>query len=101
MNGASYSNDFTTILRVSRCANLDHDDIDPNDDGRDPLPDPLAKTVLNLSMRTPSATVDEVTEEETGSSCRPERPDAPTARLPLLWEEQKLASVNPHRFSPW
>ena len=44
--GASYSNDFSTILRVSRRAHLDKDVSDKAADGRDPLPKDLAKATL-------------------------------------------------------
>lgn len=46
--GASYSNEFSTILRVSRRAYLDKDVSDVADDGRDPLPEDLAKATLTV-----------------------------------------------------
>jgi hypothetical protein len=59
--GASYSNEFSTILRVSRRAHLDKDVSDLAADGRDPLPKDLAKVTLTVfvkqdetEMRTPS-----------------------------------------------
>jgi hypothetical protein len=59
--GASYSNEFSTILRVSRRAHLDKDVSDLAADGRDPLPKDLAKVMLTVfvkqdetELRTPS-----------------------------------------------
>jgi hypothetical protein len=59
--GASYSNEFSTILRVSRRAHLDKDVSDLAADGRDPLPKDLAKVTLTVfvkqdetELRTPS-----------------------------------------------
>lgn len=37
-NGASYSNKFSTILRVSRTVRLGAEVSEPDGDGRDPLP---------------------------------------------------------------
>jgi hypothetical protein len=46
--GASYSNEFSTILRVSRRAHLDKEVSDVAADGRDPLPKDLAKVTLTV-----------------------------------------------------
>jgi hypothetical protein len=46
--GASYSNEFSTILRVSRRAHLDKDVSDVAANGRDPLPKNLAKATLTV-----------------------------------------------------
>ena len=46
--GASYSNEFSTILRVSRHAHLEKEVSDGAADGRDPLPKYLAKATLTV-----------------------------------------------------
>jgi hypothetical protein len=50
--GASYSNEFSTILRVSRHAHLEKEVSDGAADGRDPLPKYLAKATLTDSSST-------------------------------------------------
>jgi len=47
--GASYSNEFSTILRVSRHAHLDHEIAQCDAAGRDPLPKYLAKATLTMT----------------------------------------------------
>jgi hypothetical protein len=49
--GASYSNEFSTILRVGRRAHLDKDVSDVAADGRDPLPKDLAKATLTVFVK--------------------------------------------------
>lgn len=66
--GASYSNEFSTILRVSGHAHLDHEVSQEAADGRDPLPEYLAKatftvikvdeTALSLAEQKVTATAD-------------------------------------------
>jgi hypothetical protein len=46
MNGASYTNDFSTILRVSRTAALSEELAQGDGDGTEPLPERLAKSRL-------------------------------------------------------
>jgi hypothetical protein len=47
--GASYSNEFSTILRVSRHAYLDYEVARDDATGRDPLPKYLAKSTLTVA----------------------------------------------------
>ena len=47
--GASYSNEFSTILRVSRHAYLDHEVAQCDAAGTDPLPKYLAKATLTIA----------------------------------------------------
>jgi hypothetical protein len=70
--GASYSNEFSTILRVSRHAHLDKEVSDGAADGRDPLPKYLAKATLTV-----------VKQDETDSSLEEQKPAA-TASYQLL-----------------
>ena len=56
-NGASFSPNFSTILRVSREASLTTPVRDEDADGRDPLPEHLAKA--GLSFPSSSRVVDE------------------------------------------
>jgi hypothetical protein len=60
-NGASYSNEFSTILRVSRHALLDHEVSPGATDGRDPLPEDLAKATLMVVKKyeTDSSSVEQ------------------------------------------
>jgi hypothetical protein len=48
-SGASYSNEFSTILRVSRHAHLDHEVARRDAAGRDPLPKYLMKATLTMA----------------------------------------------------
>jgi hypothetical protein len=48
-SGASYSNEFSTILRVSRHAHLDYEVARSDASGRDPLPKYLAKSTLMIA----------------------------------------------------
>lgn len=48
-SGASYSNQFSTVLRVARHSQFDHE-VDLNDEiGRDPLPKHLARSRLTMA----------------------------------------------------
>jgi hypothetical protein len=47
--GASYSNEFSTILRVSRHAHLSREVTYEDATGQDPLPKYLAKTTLTIT----------------------------------------------------
>lgn len=51
LNGASYSNNFSTIVRVARTADLSTDILDKERDGfgRDPLPKYLKHARLNMT----------------------------------------------------
>jgi hypothetical protein len=70
--GTSYSNEFSTILRVSRHAHLDHEGSQGAADGRDPLSKYLAKATLTV-----------VKQDETDSSLA-ERRSTATASYQLL-----------------
>lgn len=50
LGGASYSNQFSTIVRVAKTCDLDVDIVDPKSDGfgRDPLPDYLERARLDV-----------------------------------------------------
>jgi hypothetical protein len=47
-NGASYTTNFSTILRTTRYAQLDVDVLAKDIDGEDPLPKYLAKTKISF-----------------------------------------------------
>lgn len=49
VTGASYSDDFSTILRVSRHAHLDNEVAVADGNGRDPLPEYLANTTITVA----------------------------------------------------
>jgi hypothetical protein len=48
-NGAAYTNHFSTILRTTRFANIDPDVLPENGDGKDPMPNHLARAVVSFS----------------------------------------------------
>ncbi|KAI9699475.1 MAG: hypothetical protein M1836_003086 [Candelina mexicana] len=50
-DGASYSNTFSTVLRVSRAAELSTEVKESDLDGRDPVPSYLAKATVSTSRR--------------------------------------------------
>lgn len=49
-SGASYSSEFSTILRVSRHAHLSHEVAQCDATGWDPLPRYIAKTTLTIAL---------------------------------------------------
>ena len=50
LNGASYDNNFSTVLRVSKTAYIKEDLIDIDDDGRRLLPKALAHSKLTMRV---------------------------------------------------
>ena len=52
LSGASYSGNFSTIMRVSRTAKLSVDVSDQDGSGCDPLPKYLEKARLDLGVNT-------------------------------------------------
>ena len=49
LNGASYSNNFSTVFRVARSAEINVTIEGDDEDGRDPLPSYLSKAQVRLS----------------------------------------------------
>ena len=62
LSGASYSGNFSTIVRVSRTAKLSVDVVDQDGSGCDPLPTYLEKARLDLGVNTMTASAYELVE---------------------------------------
>ena len=62
LSGASYSNNFSTIVRVSRTAELSNEVKDDDRTGYDPLPTYLKHARLYISSETTTANVHEMTD---------------------------------------
>jgi hypothetical protein len=52
LSGASYSDNFSTIFRVSRTAKLSVEVMDQDRSGYDPLPDYLKRARLDIDANT-------------------------------------------------
>lgn len=63
--GASYSNEFSTVLRVSRHAHLDQEVSQGAASGQDPLPKYLAKATLTVNKKEES--VVSLADQKTGT----------------------------------
>jgi hypothetical protein len=61
-SGASYSNKFSTIVRVSRTAELNDEVKDNDGSGYDPLPTYLKNARLNIGANTATANTYEMTD---------------------------------------
>lgn len=48
-NGVAYTNHFSTVLRTTRFANIDPKVLPEHGDGKDPMPDRLARAVVSFS----------------------------------------------------
>ncbi|KAF4626926.1 hypothetical protein G7Y89_g11231 [Cudoniella acicularis] len=62
LNGASYSNNFSTIIRVSRTTELNVEVTDQDVFGRDPLPSYLKHARLNMGVKTANTNAYEMVE---------------------------------------
>jgi len=49
LNGVAYSNHFSTVLRTTRFANIDPKVLPDDGDGKDPMPNRLARAVVSFS----------------------------------------------------
>lgn len=94
-SGASYSSEFSTILRVSRHAHLGHEVVQCDATGRDPLPKYLAKTTLTI---TKDEVETEEDEEEDVAAIRRQESTASTMSYHLIspGEERLSGTQGPH-----
>ena len=65
LSGASYSGNFSTIVRVSRTAKLSVDVADQDRSGCDPLPKYLERARLDIGVNTTTASAYELVETGT------------------------------------
>jgi hypothetical protein len=97
-NRASYSSDFSTILRTSRNADLDHEVEEHDRTGRDPLPSYLEKTTVVFSL-VPDADKEKAPD---GDDFRSARLDAEVeSDHQLLPLESRSSTCHEPRSSTW
>lgn len=98
-NRASYSSDFSTILRTSRNADLDHEVEESDRTGHDPLPSYLQKTTV-VFLLSPDA--DKETATANNDDFRSARLDAEVeSDHQLLPLENRSSTCHEPRSSTW
>ncbi|KAK6386625.1 hypothetical protein LTR65_008824 [Meristemomyces frigidus] len=91
-NGASYSNNFSTIVRSARNAELSVD-VKPDDTGRDPLPRGLAQAVVLMPTNTIySASRHDTTKEAKAVHISAKKPAVTDPFLPSVTESTRNTS---------
>lgn len=78
LNGVSYSDNFSTIVRVSRTAKLSVNVRDQDGPGRDPLPTYLKHARLDMGANTTTAEARDMAESPTEKQSLVVAPKDPT-----------------------
>ncbi|KAK5125237.1 hypothetical protein LTR85_000913 [Meristemomyces frigidus] len=90
-NGASYSNNFSTITRSARNAELSVE-VEPDDTGRDPLPRGLAKAIVVMPTNVAHSSPQHSTKELTAADTNTKTPTVTDRFLPPVMDGESDTS---------